>query len=668
VEYLIVLSLAAVAVIAAWQAFGESILGSAERGRASIGELPTSLDDVPAPGEGLGGGLGPDGAGGGSSGLGGGEVAGTQAALGSEGGGATPSGGRQDGAGGSAGSGPAGSGGQAGPGSAAGGSTGGGKSSGGSAPTGGGSGSSGTGGSSDPSGSAPGDFDSVAGGMQRPGRTAGDGRASGDGDSSGGALGWGQDLARSAQQAYSERAGEDWGMVEGAWDFATNPSQWGEAASAAGGALADVGRRYAEDPVGTFVEGTKQLGRTVGSVWMGTGRAMRDAGIAAASGDAERIGELAGKAAYEASVEVASGPVPAAAIRHGRRLEDLADQGEGASPGSGSRAPDHGRGNGQRGDGTAARAAAREPSEVLDDMIAEKRDKVGDLDPHDRSGSWREKVTPDTPMVRVVDRAELEKLLNDGRVWTRSDEAAMRDPIGPGGQTRHQRQVEQSHRRGPDGRLERREMGVTSGGSASPAIPVSAWAPAGSGYVEAVRNGDKYLVKFKDRIHERVSPGNNTPAETEYFIPHRYTLDDVEYVADVGNDRYLYGAPDQPGDGQPPGIERTRGTPEAAGSSAGTQTDDVLNPQRAGRRLDGLATRARRIRRQAKRSGLSRQQREDLEAQAAEAVERVNSARQRQRSYSADYEDKVEALNRAQAEVDELERAYRRTRDRTGDD
>jgi hypothetical protein len=140
---------------------------------------------------------------------------------------------------------------------------------------------------------------------------------------SGDAPSWGERLASSVQQSFARRAENDKNLIGAAWEFATSPSAWTSAANTAGSGLEAAAERYVADPIGTFVEGTRRNARFVQDAWMGTGRLMRDTAVAVASGDANRIGDVVGTAFYDASTELASGPIPAAILRNAQRAKSL---------------------------------------------------------------------------------------------------------------------------------------------------------------------------------------------------------------------------------------------------------------------------------------------------------------------------------------------------------
>jgi hypothetical protein len=58
--------------------------------------------------------------------------------------------------------------------------------------------------------------------------------------------------------------------------------------------------------------------------------------------------------------------------------------------------------------------------------------------------------------------------------------------------------------------------------------------------------GQTFLVKFRQTVR-RVASGNQDVRETEYFIPLWYRLDEVEWIADVRNNRWLWGGPGRAG-------------------------------------------------------------------------------------------------------------------------
>lgn len=179
---------------------------------------------------------------------------------------------------------------------------------------------------------------------------------------------------------------------------------------------------------------------------------------------------------------------------------------------------------------------------------------------------WKQHITPETPVVRAIDRGELQILLEKGRIYSRGAAKLIEDPIGgadmgrhvshsarakstghlrvkgktaPQRTTTHQDLISESHEMVDGKLLLKQSHGVTGGGK--DVFPVSYFSPAESGYEEAVINGDRFLVKFKRDTLRLVDSAENTHImETEGFIPLKYDLKNIEYIADVKNNRYLF--------------------------------------------------------------------------------------------------------------------------------
>jgi hypothetical protein len=177
-------------------------------------------------------------------------------------------------------------------------------------------------------------------------------------------------------------------------------------------------------------------------------------------------------------------------------------------------------------------------------------------------------------MVRVITEGELGSLVGRGRVVNRG----ITDHVHTDADAGTAWAREQLFQRDASGRYRMREhFGTTEAGRRAPVMPVSAFGPA-EGYAQSLTRRDgTYLVRFREGV--RRMPGNPSTTETEYLIPLGYRLDQIEWIADVRSNRWLYGAPGRAG--TPEELAALRGVvPPPAAHRRPTTPPDLVHEQR----------------------------------------------------------------------------------------
>jgi hypothetical protein len=258
-------------------------------------------------------------------------------------------------------------------------------------------------------------------------------------------------------------------------------------------------------------------------------------------------------------------------------------------------------------------------------------------------GTWRQLVDQETAFVRVIAQGELERLIGQGRVNSRRVDTVMRDPVRGNAELMERLwRIDETTGR----RVAREELGATSGGRQDPVLPISAFAPAETGYVQSLLTGSSFLVKFKQTVR-RVASQNQDLRETEYFIPLWYRLEEVEWIADVRANRWLYGAPGRAGTPEEAmALRTTLGLDAMPVPSARTP----LQMPPAVRREEELRALTRRVLDRARRAAPADRELHtainDLNARVDGKVTELQRARQRGTLDDAHAEAEVAALER----------------------
>jgi len=194
------------------------------------------------------------------------------------------------------------------------------------------------------------------------------------------------------------------------------------------------------------------------------------------------------------------------------------------------------------------------PSEALDALVLHKRAMLekSRLNWFDNSGKWRSLVVNEGPseriFVRMVTEEEMKAILKDGKVTSRYVAEVIKSPCVKGYEGTKHLDLRDSLYEWNDAAVKwviKRDYGsAVSGGRNNPVLPVSAWGPANTGYLETVLKGQRYFIVFKPSIFNRLRiSGNNALSETEYLIPLWYKLDDVLAIGNVNNPSWIYLSP-----------------------------------------------------------------------------------------------------------------------------
>ncbi len=197
-------------------------------------------------------------------------------------------------------------------------------------------------------------------------------------------------------------------------------------------------------------------------------------------------------------------------------------------------------------------SARLSPSDELERLQKQKKQATEKLDSQISDDSWRSSVTKNTDQVRLIAGGELTRLLAHDRVLSRGAMSAMTDASKPvskhGALTDYMKQMFSYGRKDgkirlkpdEDGQLRVRE-GLQPMHSNNPMFPTSAIGPSTHAYTDQLLSGERFMVRFKPEVYERMAATRNSSiVESEYCIAHQYTLDDIDYIADVANNSYLY--------------------------------------------------------------------------------------------------------------------------------
>jgi len=172
----------------------------------------------------------------------------------------------------------------------------------------------------------------------------------------------------------------------------------------------------------------------------------------------------------------------------------------------------------------------------------------------ERSGSWRNRLGPDTPFVRVhtFREGQLQALISGRPIRSRMTDFLIKNASGttnewysafkelraPGssslgiqkGMTGHQ-VLRNRFWEEVDGVWRRKADFGTTAGTGDVAFPVSAWGPADTGYVDRFRkNPDTGLIVFKPSIMKKLGWGNPSVMETEMLLPLQIDPKDVDKI------------------------------------------------------------------------------------------------------------------------------------------
>jgi len=195
--------------------------------------------------------------------------------------------------------------------------------------------------------------------------------------------------------------------------------------------------------------------------------------------------------------------------------------------------------------------ARRSPQDELSHLQQQKRRVTADLD-GGSDDSWRSLVDQDTDQVRLIAPGELTRLLAHERVISLGAMQAMTDPDKAvskhGAMIDYLRSVYNCRKsegefrptRDDDGQLQVKQN-IQPQMRDNPVFPTSAFGPSTHGYADELLAGDRFMIRLKPEAYARLNATpNKSIVESEYCIANQYSIDDIDYIADVANNRYLY--------------------------------------------------------------------------------------------------------------------------------